>query len=205
MRKNRIGGLFPLGLGCVLPVFVLAGTADGVMIQYQFSGVVLEVRDLGHELDGIVQVGDPYAAVFTFDTDTPDRFPGDPSIGNYVGPSATLVMPNINVQTTSCLFVDDDMLYHDENTIDALRFGGSSETHSRFYFDVNFQDPTATCLIDDMLPSISMIETFGGSSWFIGHLGLSSFSGSVLIPEPGALSLLFAGMIGLWMRRMNRQ
>ncbi len=172
---------------------------QAALIQYQFTGTVLGVHDTSHQLNGIVQLGDPYTATFSFDSDSPDLAPDNPAAGTYAGPSATLVMPNLTVQSTSYLFVRHDV------TGDSLRFSPSSSFLSP-YFEVAFDDYSGTSLTSDAFPTTSAIAMFGQGS--LGAIWISVpakfIASATVIPEPGASLLMLAGMVSIWAQHKRR-
>lgn len=198
MRRIRMSGLLALGCGFVMLAF--AGSVGAVMIQYQFSGKVVDIRDFGN-IGGVVQIDDPYVATFVFDTTTPDEFPTYPDRAGYSGLSASLVMPHLNVDAKARLDIANS------STFDFIYFNTTTDSGVRFL--INLNDHTGTALTSEVIPS--PFPTFAGFPLsclgvFLDRTVADKFGASIdsvnvtIIPEPGVLGLLLLGILIARMR-----
>jgi hypothetical protein len=176
-----------------LLILAVSCPAEAALIQYQFSGNVVAITDLG-PLQGLVHLNDPYTATFVLNTATPDEFP-DPDRAGYSGLSASLVMQYINVDAHARLDVANSP------TLDFIYF---STTDAGLAFDITLNDATATALTCDTIPT--PFPTFAGyprsALGVFWDPGPSKFSASIdsvtvtTLPEPGTLSLILLGIVG---------
>lgn len=184
---------------CLVASSVLLGrSTQAAVIQYEFSGKVATVDDLG-PLHGLVQVGDSYTARFVLNTATPDEYPEDPNLGGYPGALGSLVMDHISLSANGRVDVGNWPL------LDSVGFS-SSDPGVMFY--ITLKDPTATALTSDAIPaSFLPFAGFPESSLSVfWEPSPSKFSGSIdavsitPIPEPSALRLIVLGLMPAWKR-----
>ena len=195
MRRSAISG--PVALGFVL---AMASSVDATLIRYQFSGTVDRIGDDAHELDGIVQFGDSYAATWVIDVEAPDLDPAHAFSGKYEAASALLVTGQIEAGVLAGSLQVSNIFDGDR-----LSFGARS---TAFIFGVDLHDPAGVALSSDALPS--QVDVLAFSDRFLSvfsSFGLAKFSGSVdsvsiaVVPEPGMLSLVSLALAGAGIRQ----
>jgi hypothetical protein len=207
MRKP----LARLGVGIV--VALMAGAAQAVPITFAFSGEVTSIIDNSHVLGNDVAVGDIFDGTYTFDSTLTDSY-ADPSVGLYFSNDAVMQV-SIGVFD---LIRDSSGLIRVENgppgsSSDSLSLSSSNFTSSGLRVSgmvAVFRDSSATMFADDSLPlhspSMSTISAAGfqieGHREFNDPIGFA-INGVIheLTPEPGALFLITAGVLGLTRRR----
>ncbi|MFQ5590356.1 MAG: PEP-CTERM sorting domain-containing protein, partial [Phycisphaerae bacterium] len=187
-----------------------ASSATASLITWEFSGEVTFLRDETNLLGGAVELGDPFSGSFTFESTTPDANPGDPRIGLYDGAIVALSGYVADVPFTG--------VFGSTNYIEVIN---PSSIGPDGYFvrldaellavplDFGFQlvDGAGTVFGDDsMALSPLSLEDFEYHKFAIGDGSETiplSLSGTVdrLVPEPGTLVLLTAGVLILGRRR----
>ena len=80
--------------------------ARAELITFYFGGEITSVDDPNGTLGGAVQVNDAWSGSYTFESTTPDLYPGTPEIGRYESSAASMSMTlgtlTIEAQGTQC-------------------------------------------------------------------------------------------------------
>jgi hypothetical protein len=194
----------------------------GALVTFPFRGVIEDSNS------SIVQVGDPFWGMFTYDLDAPNQAPPLPfpvvpnppaGLYDFVLPQdspvgMTFTAGSISYSTRSTLTVtvtNDDPLLGDSLDVDSDGgVGGIVPPHVSG--EVFLQDLSLTALSSLQPPATLDLGAFGDSREFSGTDGTrgGSFDGVILtlssVPEPGSLTLSLIGVsISLSYRRIHRR
>jgi hypothetical protein len=190
----------------ILAVAIHGSTVVAAMITFQFGGVITSVSDAGGALGGDVNVGDPFSGTYTFDPDTPDGEPADPSRGLYepLGALMTLSAGSVTVvsgpSALHAIVVEDNWL----GLRDLFLMGGysfESGSLSVGEMEIRLSDPTQTAFDSDGLPlTPPVLTSFTTRTLIFQGRGSFDVRGELttLTPEPTAMLLiLIAGFLVL--------
>ena len=189
----------------VLTVAVFAAApASAGLIPFEFAGVIDTVSDPDNALDGAVQVGDPFSGSYTFDSDTPDSYPGDPGFGQYQSHSFAINIAGgglaVDAGPDDSQILVSNETYGDQYSSGAFGFESSGVGVNEL--EIRLADNTATAFDSDALPvTPPELSAFSWRTMFFNGVVLASdlefnLYGTVtsLVPEPTVLLLLVAGM-----------
>lgn len=202
---------------CLTTMAVLIGTtmasdtARAAMITFEFGGVVTSVQDPTGALDGGVEVADEFFGTFTFDSETPDSLPGDPTVGNYRFANAlmtlsigSLVVDSASEQNHGITVENNWLGFSDSFSMGSWGFDSGGLWVAELYLQAT--DWTMVALDDDTLPTspddlagFSAKElVFVGQGGFNVHGSITSFT-----PEPSAILLLVFGAVMIFRRKQS--
>lgn len=86
---------FLMGTG-LLAILILSSGVHGAVVRIEVSGTITSVDDRDRVLTGIVDVGQPYAASYVFDSLAPDALPAHPTSASYPVISGEFHLPNVS-------------------------------------------------------------------------------------------------------------
>ncbi|MGB2985015.1 MAG: PEP-CTERM sorting domain-containing protein [Phycisphaerae bacterium] len=199
-------------LGMIV-LMALVGTARASPVTFEFAGEITSVLDDEDFLGGAVTVGSPFSGSFTFESTTPDSYPGSPWSAAY--PDAITA---ISGQIGGIPFLGP---VHFENIIGVLNdapasgtdhyevHGGVGFVSETLMFSLVLFDDTGRGLSNDLLPlSPPDIRLFDFARFAVSDetipLGLGGDITS-LTPDPGTLALLGLGALIVTRRRRTRR
>jgi len=111
--------LLPLIIFSILIATITSPVQAGVPepITFEFEMEVNSIADDGGLLVGILEVGNTITGSYTFDPDTPDLFPGDPSLANYDFDGLNVQFDSVVYQTVPPLVSGCDVINVDNDPV----------------------------------------------------------------------------------------
>ena len=180
--------------------------AEGVMITYYFGGQVTTITDSHQLLQGSIQEGDSWSGTYTIDSETPDYYLNDPTLGKYFSeaPSFVVIVGAVTIIPSHSYIYIGDRTDGDGFTI--APYGRSQSTGLPPGVDIGVEwglglyDPTGTANQGDDLPLTPLpLELYSdrgilveGYKWDIGGFRVNGTFDWLLVevvPEPGAMAL----------------
>lgn len=210
-----------ISLICSLIAVSFVTTASGGPVTWEFGGVITFVSDPNGFLNGTVTTGNTFSGSFAFEPTTPDIRPNDPRLGIYED-AITNVTGQINGQPDALLFggpildfpngpanfieVSDERFFGRDRyfVLTGVDFIGAP-----FQFILSVRNDVGDLFADDTLPleppefsslTGSFFEILNEGAVGVGITGELTF----LVPEPGTLVLIGAGVMWLVKPRRKR-
>jgi hypothetical protein len=191
----------PLVLGAAMGLGPVS--AEAAMITFAFGGQVTSVGDPNGILGTSIQLGDTWSGTFTFDSQTPDKYPGDPTLGDYVtdGPGMILTVGQVTITPLASAISVLNLSWGDRfymGPAGVTEWSGLPPGISIVEWGVGLRDPTATAFQCDALPLIPPpLELFterffyvsGGMGGGVVFRADASFTWFTLVPEPSSMLL----------------
>ena len=190
----------PRILTCCLCFVLLSSFAEGESISFSYSGTVEQIFRAPPAPFATVQVGDSFQVDYTLDVSTPDQ-DGVDGIGTFSGAVETYKVTIGDFSATTEL--------GGVNTVNA---GGlaAEDTYAavgifeNFSTSLSFHDASGVAMgPEDDLSTIDL-SGFGDRSFTLINGILPSITGTLLVPEPHAISIAALGMFGLLSHRRRR-
>jgi len=192
-----------LGLSAAL-VYPDAAVAE--VVNGYFEGLIDYVsQSVG--FDNSVYVGAPFSGSYAYDSEgAVDGLPDDPTIGRYdFDPPWTLrvVVGNYSFQTDDLRIQIFDFTVDEFRALNRAPFMGAGREWP--HMSMRLTDFTAAAFVSDALPdSVPQLSDFGVANfWLEDEPHVTALSGvlTLLVPEPGAFSLLALGALCALRRR----
>lgn len=197
------------------------GSASAAPITFQFTGFVTQVPvdDFGTG----IQFLDPFQGTYTFDSNTPDSFPADSSIGVYdsitVAAGMTVDIGSNHFSTMGSQFLNVSI---QNSSTDSYNILAENFVSPGLIFSIHLEDPTGAAFSSDALPlnppglsafnpgdfTLSESDLSGNELEVLGHLSSLETCTSLCasaVPEP-RLDWFAAAAAGLlaWARARRR-
>jgi len=141
----------------ILALTFIAAHVHGAIITWEFAGEVTVVDDPQGTLGGRVQVGDPLAGTYTFDSTMPDAWPyEDPTYARYYSGASGIAVSignlMVNGPAPNCFMTVVNRDDEDRLTV----FGGGFESNEIRIaeFAIGFRDLTASVFSSEALPLV---------------------------------------------------
>ncbi len=194
------------------PVVVAVASLQmlAVPITFEFSGIVNSVSDPGHDLYLLVAAGNTFSGAYTFESTAPELYPGSYYYVSPVG-STALTVGSLQIEAGATRIGVTDATtppYSDKYTVSAASDSIiATGVQIVEFFPINFYYPGNAFLTSSDLPLVPPPLPFTDWSFWIQGRGpsgqLFTIRGTVdtLTPEPGAISLLLLGALGVRRRR----
>lgn len=189
-------------------VGLLSGVAEGALITFGFAGQITSVSDPQGVLGGAVAVGQSYSGTYSFDSETPDLYPGLLENGRY---ACTLNGLSVLLGSLPLVIPESFVSVGDHLRGDFYGVGTGKQLSGAWRvaeFGVTMHENTGSVFANDSLPlTVPDLNLFPTRSLWV-QLGPTSgleaiIQGTVTswIPEPGTLLLAAAGTITATTRR----
>ena len=182
--------------------------AEGALITFEFGGQVTSIDDPQGLLQGLVEVGQAYSGLYTFDSASPDMSADNSEVGRYacVRGGTDVTLGNLMISP------EDSHVYvgnHTRGDIYGLSAGPTTSgdlTVSEFGFQL--RENTGGVFPDDALPLVPpelnqfSFRSFGLMAGPVTGLEFTIIGNvTYLVPEPGSFLFLMTGAVSLMMRR----
>ncbi|MCB9849789.1 MAG: hypothetical protein H6817_03710 [Phycisphaerales bacterium] len=199
-------------VAAILILTAITTPAAGTVLTIEFDGVIDFVEDTLPFSDTI-GIGTPFEGSYSYDSDTPDNFPNDPTAGGYSFPNSSM---SFKIGDLAFSTPDLRMTIWDISLFDVYEVSNSSP-FSAHGVDwglarITLRDDTGTALASDALPvNAPDLEDFDfARALLLRRIDQreSSIKGTVtsirLVPEPGTLTFLATGLFLCAHRRTSR-
>lgn len=188
--------------------------ARAALITFYWGGTITEIIDPAGGLDGLLAEGDSFDGSYTFDPDTPDRFPDNLSFGYYVSDLASMTVEMGNLLVSASGETNSIGVVYSDGPGDYYSMGASRFSYGNIWikeFFCSLRNSTSDVFISDALPSIPPpLQEFQGRKLSIDAEMNSQrviVNGLVtyLTPEPATLLSLIAASVVVLTRRGDRR